>query len=207
MELLDYLPSGWKLQPTNHGLLLMAPDSQQGKDFVTGAKQYLTETAQNIRGVIEVCAQTGGQVAEIKPTQTLSSPIIQVKTELDWTAIQGGATPVYITQLADQHNLYLNHAAVLAQSGKPPAEFLSATAHALNFEEELSSRCARIEQDGELTDYPYEAMRWFRDEQGRWIRRRMQFFSNFWKVNYLGQECWLGEVLQATPLEQFVDSK
>lgn len=71
MELHDYLPSGWVLKTTHHGLMLMAPDCEQGKDFVTGAARYLHETAQNIRGVIEICAATGDQLASITPSESI----------------------------------------------------------------------------------------------------------------------------------------
>ena len=212
MELLDYLPSGWSLETTHHGLMLLAPDREDGKDFLAGAARYLRETAQNIRGVIEVRAATGDPIASIQPalstqpqTVALERALIRSATDLDWNAIQKGRNPVYITQLHDQHNLFLNQVAVMAQSGKPPAEFLSTTAHTLNFEDELRSRCAHIQSDHSLSEYSYEALRWFRDDAGVWIRRRMTFFSNFWRVEYLGQDCWLGEVLQATPLDQFVD--
>src|SRR5687767_12561496 len=71
MELHDYLPSGWILKPTHHGLMLMAPDCEQGKDFVTGAARYLHETAQNIRGVIEIHAATGARLASIAPGESM----------------------------------------------------------------------------------------------------------------------------------------
>jgi hypothetical protein len=71
MELHDYLPSGWVLKTTHHGLMLMAPDCEQGKDFVTGAARYLHETAQNIRGVIEICAATGDRLASIAPSESI----------------------------------------------------------------------------------------------------------------------------------------
>ncbi|MGI0488871.1 hypothetical protein ACN4EK_25955 [Pantanalinema rosaneae CENA516] len=141
-----------------------------------------------------------------KETLGLAAPIIQSRFEIEWNAIHLSSNPTYITQLSDQHNLYLNQAAVLAQSGKPPAEFLSSTAHTLNYEDELVTRCGHIKTDGFLTEYSYEAMRWFQDESGLWVRRRMRFVSNFWRVEYLGQDCWLGEVLQAEALNQFVPS-
>lgn len=127
--------------------------------------------------------------------------VIQSAVDLDWTAIHGGNNPIYINELKTQRNLYLNEAAVAAQSGKPPAEFLSATAHVLNFEEELTDRCRHLMRDRRLQTYSYLALRWFQDEEtGIWIRRQMSFVSNFWRVSYLGCDCWMGEVLQALPV-------
>jgi PAS domain-containing protein len=132
-----------------------------------------------------------------QPKEQRLRGIIQSVAELDWNAVFNGGNPIYITQLHDQRNLFLNQAAVNAQSGKPPAEFLAGTAHTLNFEDELVNRCEHLIVDGSLSLYEYEAMRWFLDDRGLWVRRKMQFVSNFWKVDYLGQPCWMGEVLQA----------
>jgi len=71
MELRDYLPYGWLLKTTHDGLMLTAPDYEQGKDFVVGAALYLRETAQNIRGVIEIHAATGDRLASITPGQSI----------------------------------------------------------------------------------------------------------------------------------------
>jgi hypothetical protein len=71
MELHDYLPSGWVLKTTHDGLMLTAPDYEQGKDFVAGAARYLYETAQNIRGVIEIHAATGDRLASITPNKSV----------------------------------------------------------------------------------------------------------------------------------------
>lgn len=73
MELHDYLPSGWTLQPTQNGLTLMAPDLEQGQDFVVGAARYLRETAKNIRGVIEIRAATGDHLASIAPKASMKT--------------------------------------------------------------------------------------------------------------------------------------
>jgi hypothetical protein len=121
--------------------------------------------------------------------------------EIDWTAIQSYDRPVYISQLDTQQNLYLNNAALTAQSAKPPSDFLRSTAHELNYDDELVKRCYHLKRDAHLIEYEYEALRWFRDpDSALWIRRRMQFISNFYKIIYLGQDCWLGEVLGAATL-------
>ncbi len=121
--------------------------------------------------------------------------------EIDWTAIQSYDRPVYISQLDTQQNLYLNNAAFTAQSAKPPSDFLRSTAHELNYDDELVKRCYHLKRDAHLIEYEYEALRWFRDpDSALWIRRRMQFISNFYKIIYLGQDCWLGEVLGADTL-------
>ncbi len=126
---------------------------------------------------------------------------------VDWTAIQAYHRPVYVSQLDTQQNLYLNNAAFMAQAAKPPSNFLRSTAHELNYDDELVKRCNHLKRDAHLIEYEYEALRWFRDpDSALWIRRKMQFVSNFYRIVYLGQDCWLGEVLWADTLDSFADS-
>ncbi len=117
--------------------------------------------------------------------------------ELDFNALNQSANAIYISQLEDQTNLYANRTALLAQ-GKKPKEFLGQSACALNDEEELARRCHLIYNDGGLNEYGYSALRWFHEPStGFWRRKRMNFISNFRKLEYLGELCWIGEVLVA----------
>lgn len=147
-----------------------------------------------------------GNQSDRTPQQPRRSPIITSASDLDWNAIFSGQNPIYINDLRTQRNLYLNDAAVLAQSRKPAAELLSDNAHSLNFDDELIRRCDRISQDGSLREYEYEALRWFHDsEMDRFIRKRMRLISNFWRVTYLQTSCWCGEVLQAEEVRSYGD--
>lgn len=227
LELRNYLPCGWVVKPTASGLHLLAPSQQSAEQFLELSITELIWSANRLSTSIEIAwkgcktplrvsprmavehSNLGqNRVKPYKSKQVPMTPIVLSRFDFDWNAIHSGDHPIYITQLHDQHNLYLNRAAVIAQSDKPPAEFLSATAHSLNFEDELLTRCQYLQQAGHLLEYTYEALRWFRDpDTGLLVRRRMQFVSNFYRVMYLGQDCWLGEVLQANPLERFVDSR
>lgn len=226
-ELRNYLPCGWLVKLTTSGLCLLAPSQESAEaflelsicDLIQSAKQLSTPIAIAWRGCkvplrVSPRMMLGGVEPESVKRMWIDgisrkqpAPVVRSRVELDWTAIQQGSNPVYISQMRDQHNLYLNAAAVSAQSEKPPAEFLSATAHTLNFEDELLERCEHLGQNGQLIEYTYQALRWFRDPDSQlMIRRRMQFVSSFYRVHYLGQDCWLGEVLSAAPLERFVDN-
>jgi hypothetical protein len=118
-----------------------------------------------------------------------------VSEDLDWVAVMGGANPIYISILEDQRNVFMNNAAVECQ-GIKPQEFLGDRAYALNYSDELSSRCGYITRDGGLREYHYEALRWVMVE-GLPRRKLMRFTSNFLKIKYLSQPCWMGEVLQS----------
>lgn len=140
----------------------------------------------------------------LTPTKPLMRSVIVAGLELDFNAIYESQNPIYITQISDQTNLFANKAALAAQ-GKKPKEFLGQSACALNDEEELALRCSLIYKDGSLTEYQYSALRWFSDpETGFWRRKRMNFTSNFRRIEYLGELCWLGEVLEAVETGKIV---
>lgn len=230
-ELRNYLPCGWGLKLAPAGIFLIAPSKIAAENFLELEIEALVQSANGIYTTIQIVWPNCKAPLKISPrimasgsypssrrlidgdydltnlAQTKTNSIVQSKTDLDWNSIQMGNNPVYVSHLHNQHNLFLNNAAVLAQGAKPPAEFLCATAHVLNFEDELQARCQHLIRDGQLIEYQYEALRWFHDpEANLWIRRRMQFVSNFHRITYLGQDCWLGEVLTTSPSNQFMDN-
>lgn len=227
LELRNYLPCDWRLKLSPKGIFLIAPSQAAAESFLEIEIEALIHSANRIYTAIQIIWPDCKSPLTISPRIMASdfyssssrrlksnefspmktTPPIRSQIDLDWNMIQMGNNPVYVSHLQSQHNLFLNNAAVLAQSAKPPAEFLSATAHVLNFEDELQMRCNHLWRDGQLIEYEYKALRWFHDlETNGWVRRRMQFVSNFYRVTYLGQDCWLGEVLSAVALNQFVDN-
>lgn len=231
LELRNYLPCDWGVKLAPAGVFLIAPSRTAAENFLELEIEALIHSANGIYATIQIVWPNCKAPLKISPrimasdsyppsrrfvennrdltnlTRAKTTPIVRSQTDLDWNAIQMGNNPVYISHLHNQHNLFLNNAAVLAQGAKPPAEFLCATAHVLNFEDELQARCQYLVRDGQLVEYEYKALRWFHDpEANLWIRRRMQFVSNFYRVTYLGQDCWLGEVLSASASNQFMDN-
>lgn len=128
-----------------------------------------------------------------------SEPIIKSAIDFDWNAVMSGENPTYISQMKTQANLFVSPAAVAAQSDKPPSDLLSDTAHSLNYEHELLYRCRTVVADGNIHQYEYEGLRWF-NEDGIWTRKRMNFVSNVWNIEYLNRHCWMEEVLSAVPV-------
>ena len=133
-----------------------------------------------------------------EPNALLAIP----ELELNYSALYNSERPTYISQLVDQVNVFANPAALAAQ-GKKPSEFLGQNAYALNEPEELEYRCDRISSNETLREYEYQAWRWYFDlNANRWRLKRMAFVSNFRLLrNYLGQPCWLGQVLNAEELQ------
>ncbi|MGB3512980.1 MAG: hypothetical protein WBA93_27960 [Microcoleaceae cyanobacterium] len=108
--------------------------------------------------------------------------------------------PTYINAISTQKKLYANPTALNAQ-GQPPEMFLQGNAYDLNDVEELDYRTSRIANGEKLTEYAYQAWRWFFDtEAGRFRLKRMQFHSNFKQIQFCGQSCWLGQVLEAVEI-------
>jgi hypothetical protein len=118
--------------------------------------------------------------------------------------------PTYVNRIFDQENLFANDAALEAQGRKP--KFLGQTAYSLNDVDELERRCSYLTSGELLTEYSYQAWRWYFDTNaGRWRLKRMAFVSNFRRIDNcnLGRHLqvrnepmWLGQVLCADELTQ-----
>lgn len=127
----------------------------------------------------------------------MSAAIIP-QIDFDLNQLYRTPNPVYITQLSDQTLLWANPAALRAQ-GKTPKDFLGENAAALNDPSELEYRDRMLRTSNhQLTEYEYSALRWYREQDsGLWLRKRMNFCSNFSIINYLDVPCRLGVVLSA----------
>lgn len=213
------LPSTWKIhQPKpKKPIRIDAPSRTEAEIWLQWRETQFQQLADDSGRCVEVwfpgCSfpfridpEAIGNQSGATPRPPWHHPVISSAIDLDWNAIFSGQNPIYINDLKTQRNLYLNDAAVLAQSRKPAAELLSDNAHSLNFDDELMKRCDRISQDGSLREYEYEALRWFHNpEMGRFVRKRMRLISNFWRVQYLHSSCWCGEVLQAEEVRSYGD--
>jgi hypothetical protein len=201
------VPQGWVVEPKQNLIRLIAPSQVEACCFAQGARRGLVALSKRLgvpvqivdSGLTEPIATFGEQV----PASAIT-PTIQLETDLDLGNLYSSDKPTYINAIEDQTNLWCNLAALQAQ-GKKPQEFLIVqNAFALNFEEELSDRMNFLEADNQLREYSYRALRWYQEPDARiWRRREMNFVSSFWKIEYLGQPCWLGQVLSAQPADRF----
>lgn len=98
-------------------------------------------------------------------------------SDIEWDKAIAANTPIYISRLDTQSNLFANNAAIACQQIEPE-RFLSDRAFSLNFPDELERRCKAISRDGGLHEYEYEALRWC-EIGGELRRKRLKFTSNF----------------------------
>lgn len=168
---------------------------QEGNEFVVPAL-FARDNRAMQQDPLSEGLERAMQILEDSGFPNIAQPIIRSATDFDWTAVMSGENPTYISQMKTQANLFVSAAAVAAQSDKPPSDLLSDTAHSLNYEDELLFRCKTVIADGSINQYQYEGLRWFNDD-GTWIRRRMNFVSNVWNIEYLNRPCWMEEVLFA----------
>lgn len=168
----------------------------------------------------ESCAQwvvSAAQESDFhQPQHSLSSEIdsnpnsllVIPEQELNEQILQDSSRPTYVNRIFDQENLYANPAATSAQSGKP--EFIGQNAYSLNDPDELDRRCDLLSNGEQLREYEYQAWRWYFDEDAnRWRLKRMQFVSNFRRLErginlgkflQCNEPCWIGQVLVADEL-------
>ncbi len=117
--------------------------------------------------------------------------------------MEGSELPTYINAIATTKKLYCNSVAANAQ-GMPPEQFLSINSCLdLNDPPEFERRIDRVSAGETLRNYEYQAWRWYFDPNaGRFRTKRMSFVSNFRLIQYAGQPCWLGQVLQADEMSE-----
>ena len=224
MDLLKLLNSpGWQIKLKNRCCVIEAPSHDDANELLDTWVDSLLKSAAALKGSIQIrwdgCKRPFTLTAEMahtmigeqEPAKSQQNSIFSTKQslksenlalfipeiEVDLNLLYNNPLPVYINQLSDQKVLFANPAALKAQ-GKKPAEFLGESAAALNDPEELEYRDSLVIKDGFINEYQYSALRWYRDpETNFWRRKRMNFCSNFRQINYLGEECRLAIVLEA----------
>lgn len=70
LELSDYLPADWQLCPIGRGLRLIAPNSEEGHLFFTGAARYLKMSAEALRATIELTWNGCNEPLRVEGVQT-----------------------------------------------------------------------------------------------------------------------------------------
>lgn len=145
----------------------------------------------------EFCNSVGGDSVGGNDSPLIIPPDLPIQ-ELTLDLMEQSQLPTYINSIRSTQKLYCNVAGANAQ-GMPPEQFLAInSALDLNDAPEFDRRIHAIATEGQLTEYEYMAWRWFFDlEAGRFRTKRMSFVSNFRKIQYCGQDCWMGQVLQA----------
>jgi hypothetical protein len=130
----------------------------------------------------------------IQPSRLLEIPV----EELNLFHLENSRLATYINVIETTKKLYVNPAGANAQ-GMPPDRFLSINSCLdLNDPPEFERRMDLVVRDRILTAYENEAWRWYFDpEAGRFRLKRMKFIADFRFIRYAGQNCWLGQVLQA----------
>jgi len=223
MELINLVNCpGWHWALKQNIAIINAPSERAALILLENSFDKLAITAAKIKGQVLVkwlgCDEPFKITAEManipnepretakKNLESSESELIIPELEIDLNSIYNNPLPVYINQLSDQKVLFANPAALKAQ-GKKPAEFLGESAAALNEPEELEYRDSLIIKDSFLNEYRYNALRWYKEpETHLWRRKRMEFYSNFRKINYLGEPCRLAVVLEAVETGKTVGS-
>ncbi|MBD2180607.1 hypothetical protein H6S82_01980 [Planktothrix sp. FACHB-1355] len=218
MDLLKLLNSpGWSWKLSGRNCIILAPSHDDATELLENCVDSLLSTAAVLKGNVQIGWRGCKRPFKITPEMakimmsepslhekiTMNQPNSDPKNNLlpelgfDLNELYCNPLPVYINQISDQRVVFANPAALAAQ-GKKPIEFLGESAAALNDPDELERRDAMLIRDGFLSEYQYNALRWYKDEETQlWRRKRMNFCSNFRRINFLGESCRLAIVLQA----------
>jgi hypothetical protein len=111
--------------------------------------------------------------------------------------------PAYITLLGIEESPFYNYADFLKMPESLPSKFVKYTQE-LVYPEELANRNRLLRADGQIKEYTYKAMRWYKDEEF-WRKKEMSFVVNFSLCEYMGQPARIGITKQEEELRKFVD--
>jgi hypothetical protein len=141
-------------------------------------------------------------VERVENTASINSLIEVPDQELSLELMEHSELPTYINSIETTHKLFVNSAGANAQ-GMPPEQFLARNSCLdLNDPPEYERRIDRVAAGETLRNYEYRAWRWhFDPNAGRFRTKRMSFVSHFRLVQYCGQPCWMGQVLQAVEVQ------
>lgn len=129
LELSDYLPADWQLCPIGRGLRLIAPNSEEGHLFFTGAARYLKMSAESLRSNIELtwqgCAEPlrveGGQVEPVQPDSygaAVIAPSATYQAVMDFiSGKQAEGLIVTVMSMGSDKFLFVNGAQVQDRGG------------------------------------------------------------------------------------------
>lgn len=124
-------------------------------------------------------------------------PLVISELGLDFNGIWLNEHPILFYAFEDGQILFANIKAQEAQQ-KTLAQLQRNTGHALNFSEEYERRVNRIWVGERLREYENEGMRFYRDnETGFYRRKQMKFVSNAGRINFNGIECWYSHTTNA----------
>jgi hypothetical protein len=124
-------------------------------------------------------------------------PLVIPELGLDFNGIWFNADPILFYAFEDGQITFANIKAQEAQQ-KTLQQLQRDTGHSLNFSEEYERRVERVWGGERLREYENSGMRFYRDpETGFYRRKQMQFVSNAGRINFGGMECWYSHTTHA----------
>jgi hypothetical protein len=141
--------------------------------------------------------------AELQDDES-ESPLVIPELGLDFNEIWFNEYPILFYAFEDGQITFANIKAQEAQQ-KTLQQLQRNTGHALNFSEEYERRVERVWGGERLREYENEGMRFYRDpETGFYRRKEMKFVSNAGRINFGGVECWYSHTTHAVETGRLV---
>lgn len=132
------------------------------------------------------------------------SPLIIPELGLDFNGIWLNEHPILFYAFEDGQIMFANIKAQEAQQ-KTLQQLQRNTGHALNYSQEYERRVKRVWSGERLREYENEGMRFYRDpETGFYRRKGMKFVSNAGRINFAGKQCWYSHTTHAVETGQYV---
>ena len=208
LRLFDFLPKDWTLQVEANKVILIAPNCDEARFLLNGAKQSLNSCANRISAVIDIVANGAIQPLAsfgTKRRPTLNTPLHEILPPFEdpeWFRLANALdVPVWVFDHFDVKTLWANQAA-LAPQAKSEEEIVGKDGSSLDKPEELERIAHYLEQDGSIDAMEFNGYRWGRMAENAKIYTRIEHtFVEHWKLEtWQNKPVRLGIVLQAQPV-------
>lgn len=124
-------------------------------------------------------------------------------TELkfDLNELYSSTHPTYIVTMDGEILLFANPAAFAANQNALD-RFLGKSFAAFSYPEELESRKAMLRSQGKLTNYEYNGLNYYKDED-EWQRKEVKIIGEQSLIEFFGLECHLSIDLKIEEIRRF----
>lgn len=208
LRLFDFLPADWSLQFEADRVVLLAPNCDEARYLLNGAKKSLHCCANRIGTVIDIVAFGAIQplasfAAKVRPT--LTAPLHEILPPFEdpeWFTVANALdVPVWLFDHFDVTTLWANKAALQPQA-KSKEEIIGKDGSSLDKPEELERIANYLEADGSIDAMEFNGYRWGRMAENSRIYTRIEHtFVEHWKlIDWQDKPVRLGVVLQTQPV-------
>lgn len=214
MELFDYLPQKWQVEPVDGRFLRITATDPQAvvETWLEEASPVLIETATNLQGVVEIwwkgCRRPyrfSSVLASVSGEEPATSLLTTANQKIDKLTqataeiiaeFAGSDRPTYLTSMIDQRILWLNGAALAANQLDRAGKIIGSPSASLWKPESFARMLETLQRDRHIPEFENLGYQWQGGDVG-WHRKKVATVSDYQWVEWLGEPCRVCQTLSS----------